>query len=322
MMDETLLTEALDRIRETTIRTPVVPSPFLSEDVDADVYLKLENLQSTGSFKIRGATNFIAQLSGPAAAAGVVTASSGNHAQGVALAADTFGIDAKIVMPQSTPTTKVAATRSYGGTVVLDGEDYADATECARQIERSEDRTYVPTFDDWQVIAGQGTIGLEVLESVPACDLIVVPVGGGGLISGIAAAVEHRSPDTRIVGVQATGASTVARSLEKGRVHTLSNVDTVADGIAINNLGEKPFEVIRSHVDDVVTVSDGSIEDALYALLVRGKLLVEGAGAAPVAALCDGPIEPGTDDDVVAILSGGNIDSAVVAEVLGTRTPG
>jgi len=319
MTDEAMIADAVERIGRTAIRTPTVRSPYLSRELETNVHVKLENLQSTGSFKIRGATNFIARLSPEQAKAGVVTASSGNHAQGVASAAETFDIDATIVMPMTTPDTKVEATRSYGATVVLTGEDYGDATERAREIERTEDRTYVSTFDDWDVIAGQATLGLEVLEAVPDCDLIVVPIGGGGLISGVAAAVEHRSPATRVVGVQATGASTVAKSLEKGSIQTLSSVDTVADGIAINNLGQKPFEVIRDYVDDVVTVTDEAIEDALYDLLVHDKVLTEGAGAAPLAALRDGRIDFGSDQVVVPVLSGGNVDDALVVEIIRER---
>lgn len=319
MIEESDIAEAMARIQETTTRTPVVRSQFLSEELGAGVYAKLENLQHTGSFKIRGATNFLAQLPPEKVNAGVVTASSGNHAQGVAMAATTYGIDAKIVMPETTPRTKVEATRSYGGTVVLDGDDYGDATARAREIERVEGRTYVATFDEWSVIAGQATIGAEILEEIPDCDTIIVPVGGGGLISGIALAVEHRSPSTRVVGVQANGASTVAQSLDKGSVQTLADVDTVADGIAINHLGEKPFEVIQEHVDLVVTVTDDAIKDAIYDLLIQGKLLVEGAGAASVAALRNPSLDLGTDDVVVPILSGGNIDPSLVVDVLGTR---
>lgn len=319
MADEAVITDAMKRIRRTAIRTPTVPSRMLTRELDTEVHVKLETLQSTGSFKIRGATNFIAQLSDAEAETGVVTASSGNHAQGVALAAETFDIDAKIVMPTTTPSTKVDATRSFGATVVLTGEDYGDATQRAHEIERTENRTYVSTFDDWAVIAGQATLGMEVIEAVPVCDMIVVPIGGGGLVSGVAAAVEHWSPSTRVVGVQATGASTVAKSLEKDSIQTLSSVDTVADGIAINNLGEKPFEVIREHVDDVVTVSDEAIEDALYDLLVGNKVLTEGAGAAPLAALRSGGIEAGPDQVVVPVLSGGNVDDELIAELIRER---
>lgn len=319
MINETDIADAMSRIRKTSLRTPVVRSGFLSDELGIEVYPKLENLQQTGSFKIRGATNFIAQLSAGQADAGVVTASSGNHAQGVAKAAMTYGIDATIVMPETTPRTKVEATRSYGATVVIDGEDYGDATTRAHEIERADGRTYVSTFDEWNVIAGQATLGAEILEEVPDCGTIVVPVGGGGLISGIALAVEHRSPDTRVVGVQANGASTVAQSLDKGSIQTLADVDTVADGIAINHLGEKPFEVIQEHVDLVLTVTDDAIKDALYDLLIQGKVLVEGAGAASVAALRDPALDLDTDDVVVPVLSGGNIDPSLVLNILETR---
>lgn len=315
-LDRTAIEAAAERIRATVIATPSVYSRPFSNGLGAETHLKLENLQHTGSFKIRGATNFIAQLDEDDASSGVVTASSGNHAQAVALAAANHDIDAKVVMPESTPRTKVEATRRYGGTVVMAGEDYGDATVRARDIEHDDGRVYVPTFDDWDVIAGQGTIGLEVLEAVPDCSLVVVPVGGGGLVSGITAAVKQRSPHTRVVGVQANGASTVARSLEKGSVHELSSVDTVADGIAINSLGTKPFEVIERAVDDVVTVSDAQIRTHVAEVLERGKVLVEGAGATPLAALAAGEIEYDADDVVVPVLSGGNIDMTLAMDIV------
>ena len=316
LLEKAAIAAAAERIRATAIRTPTVHSREFSSRLGVPTHLKLECLQHTGSFKIRGATNFISQLDEQEMTAGVVTASSGNHAQGVALAAEAYGIDAKIVMPESTPKTKVEATRNYGGDVVMSGEDYGDATVRAREIEDEEDRVYVSTFDDWDVIAGQGTIGLEILDAVPDCSLVVVPIGGGGLISGITAAIKQQSPETRVVGVQADGASTVAKSLQKGDIHRLSSVNTVADGIAINSLGRKPFDVIRHAVDDVVTVSDDQIRDEVAELLDQGKVLVEGAGATPLAALAAGDIEYGEDDVVVPVLSGGNVDMSVVGNIV------
>lgn len=318
-LEDAAIEAAVERIQTTAIRTPTVHSREFSTELGVPTHLKLECLQHTGSFKIRGATNFISQLDEEQASAGVVTASSGNHAQGVALAASAHDIDAKIVMPETTPSTKVEATRRYGGEVVMSGEDYGDATVRAREIEAEEGRIYVSTFDDWDVIAGQGTIGLEVLEAVPDCSLVVVPVGGGGLISGITAVIKQRSPETRVVGVQAEGASTVAKSLQKGDIHRLSSVDTVADGIAINSLGRKPFEVIEHAVDGVVTVTDDQIRSGLAELLHRGKVLVEGAGATPLAALATGEIEYDADDVVVPVLSGGNIDMSMVADFASTH---
>jgi len=274
----------------------------------AEVHCKLENSQRTGSFKIRGAMNRIATLSEAEAENGVVTASAGNHAQGVALAATGAGIDSKIVMPKDAPIAKLEATEGYGGEVVLFGADYNDAQSRAHEIEATEDRTYVHAFDDEMVMAGQGTIGLEIAEQRPDVDTVVVPIGGGGLISGVATALKGTLDDVRVVGVQAEGASSVARSLEKGTLHELESVDTIADGIATRTVGQKPWEIIQERVDEVVEVSDNEIALALTYLLERSKTMVEGAGAVPVAAVLAERFDYAEDEVIVPALCGGNID--------------
>jgi len=316
MIEQADVLAAHDRVAETARHTPLDYSYTFSEMTGADVHLKLETFQRTGSFKIRGATNKIATLSEAEQAAGVVTASAGNHAQGVALAATRIGVDSTIVMPEDAPVSKVQATRSYGGRVVLHGADYDEAAERAHEIERQEGRTYVHAFDDPAVMAGQGTIGLEILEDLPGVDTVVVPIGGGGLISGIATAVKAADEDIRVVGVQAEGASSVADSLTKGRVVERDSVETIADGIATRKVGEQTFAVIRERVDDVVTVTDDETAVALTTLLERGKTLVEGAGAVALAALLEGTFDYDEGETVVPCLCGGNIDLNLLTTVI------
>ncbi|PSQ47012.1 threonine ammonia-lyase [Halobacteriales archaeon SW_6_65_15] len=313
------LSDVLDarvRVEETARRTPLDYSHTFSDMTGAEVHLKLETFQRTGSFKIRGATNRIKTLSDEEKSAGVVTASAGNHAQGVALAATKSGVDSTIVMPENAPISKIKATRDYGATVVLHGDDYDEAAEKAHEIEREEGRTYVHAFDDDMVMAGQGTIGLEILEDLPEFDTVVVPIGGGGLIAGVATAVKEQQPDTRVIGVQAEGASSAAQSLQKGELYTLDAVDTIADGIATRSVGKKTFEVIEERVDEVVTVSDSEIAVAVTHLLERAKTLVEGAGAVPLAAMLSGAVEYDEDEVVVPIMSGGNIDLNTLTTVV------
>jgi len=307
---------ARDRIYSVARRTPLQYSHTFSEMIGADVYLKLESLQRTGAFKIRGAMNRIETLSPDQRDAGVVTASAGNHAQGVALAATRSGVDSKIVMPEHAPISKVKATERYGADVVLHGADYNEAAERAHEIERREGRTYVEAFDDELVMAGQGTIGLEILDDCPMADVVVVPIGGGGLISGIATAIKARRPDARVVGVQAAGASSAAASLQKGSRVELDSVDTIADGIATRTIGEETFPVIEERVDEVVTVTDEEIAVAVTYLVERTKLLTEGAGAVPLAALLGDQIDVAPDETVVPVLSGGNIDLNTLTTVL------
>jgi len=307
---------ARNRVTETARHTPLEYSHTFSSMTGATVHLKLETFQRTGAFKIRGATNRIATLSEGQKAAGVVTASAGNHAQGVALAASRMGVDSTIVMPEHAPVSKVEATESYGGDVILDGEDYDAAAERAHEIEREEGRTYVHAFDDEMVMAGQGTIGLEIYEDLPDVETVVVPIGGGGLISGIATALKGKDEDIRVIGVQAEGAASAPASLEAGEIVERDSVETIADGIATRKIGDKTFEVIRERVDEVVTVTDSEIAVALTTLLERSKTLVEGAGAVPLAALLAERFDYEDDEVIVPALCGGNIDLNVLTTVI------
>ncbi len=316
MLELSDILEARERVRKTSRHTPLEHSHTYSSMTGADVRLKLENFQRTGAFKIRGATNRIATLSEAQREAGVVTASAGNHAQGVALAATRSGVDSKIVMPEHAPISKVKATKSYGAEVVLAGRDYDAAAERAHEIEREEGRTYVHAFDDEYVMAGQGTIGLEIVEDCPDVETVVVPIGGGGLISGIATAIKAQKPDTRVIGVQAEGASSAATSLEKGERISLDEVDTIADGIATRSVGEETFPYIREYVDEVVTVSDPEIAVALVYLLERSKTLVEGAGAVALAAVLFEKFDYAADEVIVPALCGGNIDLNTLTNVI------
>jgi len=316
MLSLAAIRAARDRIADVARVTPVRYSHTFSEQTGGSVHLKLENVQRTGAFKIRGALNRIATLSDAEQAAGVVTASAGNHAQGVALAATRAGVDATIVMPEHAPISKVKATRGYGARVVLDGVDYEEAQARAHEIEREAGRTYVHAFDDEMVMAGQGTIGLEILEQQPDVETVVVPIGGGGLISGIATAITSQQPDVRVIGVQAEGASSVIDSLEAGEIRSRDSVDTVADGIATRSVGEQPFEIIQERVDEVVTVSDEEIALALTLLLERSKTVVEGAGAVALSALLEDRFDYEEDEVIVPALCGGNIDMNVLTTVI------
>lgn len=307
---------ARDRIGEAIRHTPLERSNTFSERTGADVHLKLELFQRTGAFKLRGATNRIETLSESERTAGVVTASAGNHAQGVALAASRAGVDSTVVMPEHAPISKVEATKGYGGTVVLHGQDYNEAQARAHAIEREEGRTYLHAFDDPAVMAGQGTVGLEIMDDCPDVDTVVVPIGGGGLIAGVATAIQGIDPDVRVVGVQAAGAASAAESFETGEIVELDTVDTIADGIATRRVGEKPFEIIRERVDSVVTVSDSEIARAISLLVERSKVVVEGAGGTALAAVLADAVEYESGETIVSLLSGGNIDPNVLTTVL------
>jgi threonine dehydratase len=316
MLDIEAVRAARDRIGDLARHTPLDQSLTFSEATGADVHLKLEVFQRTGAFKIRGAANRIRTLSDAERAAGVVTASAGNHAQGVALAATQSGVESTVVMPEFAPISKVQATEGYGAEVVLHGVDYEEASGLAHDIAAEEGRTYVHAFDDEMVMAGQGTIGLEIVADLPSVDTVVVPVGGGGLISGIATAVKAHDPDVRVVGVQAEGASSVADSLAKGHRVAREAVDTIADGIATRSVGERTFPVIQERVDEVVTVSDSEIAVAMMRLLERGKTLAEGAGAVPLAAVLEERFDYDPGEVVVPVISGGNVDLNLLTTVL------
>jgi threonine dehydratase len=304
---------------ETVVkRTPVERSTSLDELTGGEVHLKMEHLQWTGSFKTRGAYNKIRQLKADdeIAVERVVAASAGNHAQGVALAATKLGVDSTIVMPKTAPQTKVDATRDYGATVELVGQDFREAMSYAQGlVEDDETVQFVHAYDDPAIVAGQGTLGIEMYEDLPSVDTVIVPIGGGGLISGIATAFAELSPETRIVGVQASGAATVPRSLDKGVPQTLDSVDTIADGIATGGISELTLSLIQHHVDEVVTVTDGEIARAVLLLLERAKQVVEGAGAASVAALLSDGLDV-EDETVMPLLCGGNLDMTMLQTVL------
>ena len=309
------LERARTRLRGIARRTPLIRSYALSRRLAADIFLKPEMLQRTGSFKLRGAFNKIASLSPAGRERGVIAASAGNHAQGVAVAAALAGIPAVVVMPEHAPRAKVAAARDYGAEVILHGAHYREAHARADELRRERDLTMIPGFDDADIVAGQGTIGLEIVADLPDPDLVVVPVGGGGLLAGITVALRARCPAVRIVGVQAERVAAVAESLRAGQLVPVPSGETIADGIAVERPGEIPFEIIRGQVDDVVTVTEEEIGRAIGLLLERTKLLAEGAGATPLAALLSGKVAA-PRQKVVLVLSGGNIDRDLLARVL------
>jgi len=316
MLDYEDVLAAREHVEQVAVRTPLNYSHSFSELTGAEINLKLENTQRTGAFKIRGAMNRIAALSEAERERGVVTASAGNHAQGVALAATRAGVDSTIVMPKYAPVSKVEATKRYGGDVVLHGIDYDEAQAHAHEIEREEDKVYVHAFEDERVMAGQGTIGLEIAEQCPEVDTVVVPIGGGGLISGVATALKGALDDVRVVGVQAAGADSAARSMRAGHRVELGGVDTVADGIAVREVGEHTFPYIRERVDEVVTVDDEAIAEALTLLLERSKTVVEGAGAVALAAVLEDAFDYDDGEVIVPALCGGNIDMNTLITVI------
>jgi threonine dehydratase len=303
------------RLRAVAHRTPLHYSRTFSALCGCQVYLKAENEQRTGSFKIRGAYNKLAQLPPEQLARGVIAASAGNHAQGLALAAQLLGAPAMVVMPESASLSKVTATRSYGAEVVLSGPTYDAAHDRATALAAARGLTEVPAFDDHQVIAGQGTLGLEILEDLPEVDAIVVPVGGGGLISGIALAVKAMRPTVRLYGVQAAGAPSFAAALLAGRPVSVEIGATLADGIAVKRPGALTLPIVRRLVETIAVAGEEHIAQAIALLLERAKLVVEGAGAVGLAALLSGAIKlPG--QRVCVVLSGGNIDLNLLAKVI------
>jgi threonine dehydratase len=296
-------------------RTPVVPFSTLARIAGAShVWLKCENLQKAGSFKVRGASNRIAALSTDERQCGVVTASAGNHAQGVAVAASAYNVRATVVMPASTPLAKVEATRGYGADVVLHGDAYPEALLESQRLASEHGLIEVHAFDDPRVVAGQGTVGLEIAEDSPDTDVVVVPVGGGGLISGIAVALKTLMPAVRIIGVQAEAASVVQRSFEQRTIVSAMPGPTIADGVRSGGPGDVTLPLLLKYVDDIVLVSEDQIAEAMVLLLERAKLVVEGAGALGVAALMHGRIDVG-DKRVGLVLSGGNVDLQRLARI-------
>jgi len=296
--------------------TPLFGSGTFSEMAGCAVYLKAENLQVTGSFKIRGALNKMAALTPEEGARGVVAASMGNHAQGVAYAATHFGIRSTIVMPVVASLSKYRATRQYGAEVILHGESLDESMVEAERILRDTGAIFVHPYDDWDIIAGQGTLALEILAELPDADALVVPLGGGGLMAGMAIAARALRPDIRLIGVQATGCASFPGALAAGRPVRLAAASTIADGIRVRQPGYKTFEVVRELVDDVVTVDDEAISLAIVQLLERRKLVVEGAGATGLAALISGAHGLPREAKAVAILCGGNIDVTLIGRII------
>lgn len=295
-------------------RTPTVYSYTYSESSGADVWLKLENLQRTGSYKVRGALHKLLSLAPDERARGLVAASAGNHAQGVALAAKLLGVPATIVMPLSTAIVKVQRTEDYGARVVLHGVNYDEAQARARELEAEGGLTLVHPFDDPDVIVGQGTVGLEILAEVSELDTIVVPIGGGGLISGIALAVKALAPRIRIVGVQAEGADPMVRSFRAGERVTVPHPSTVAEGIRVGGTGRHTFELVRALVDDCVTVTDDEIVETVVQTMDKSRVVAEAAGVAAVAALASGRVKEA--GRACAVVSGGNIDLNLLARII------
>lgn len=300
-------------------RTPLTLSKTLSEMTGSTVYLKLENLQKTGAFKVRGAWNRIAHLSEAERRRGVITASAGNHAQGVAMAAAQAGIASTIVMPIGAQEAKIAATRSYGSSVVLHGQNYDEAYEHAVQLADKSGAVFVHAFNDPYIIAGQGTIGIEIMDDLPGVDAIIVPVGGGGLISGIGLAVKSVRPEISIIGVQPEKADSGFRSWQAGSMQAIEQPKSIADGLCVKKPGALPLGWMKQVVDDFVTVSEQQIRDAMFLLLERNKVLVEGAGAAAVAAMLTGSLNL-RGKRVALVVSGGNVDFAKLADLYSTRT--
>ena len=316
MLDLKEIEKAYERVKGVVHRTPFSKAPILSHMSGYEVYLKKENLQRTGAFKLRGAFNRIASLIEVGEKGGVVAASAGNHAQGVAFSAHHFGIEATIVMPESTPLTKVQGVKEFGASVILQGTNYDEAYAYATQYAQEQKLNFVHPFTDEEVIAGQGTIALEMLEDIDMLDAIVVPVGGGGLISGIAVAAKALNPDIKIIGISAEGAPAMKNSYDQKTPIDSTHVRTIADGIAVRDTSPITLAYILEYVDSFQTVCEDEIAAAILFLLERQKVLVEGAGAVGVAALMHGKLDLPANAKVGIVLSGGNIDVTMLSLII------
>ena len=315
MISLSTIESAWELIRPHVIRTPLVHSPTLSAMAGAEVFLKLEVMQKGGSFKVRGALAHVLSHRGRIGSAGVVAASAGNHAQGVALAARLAGVPATVVMPVWASISKQAATRAYGAEVILHGTTLEESLDRAREL-AAQGGMLVHAYDDPLVIAGQGTMGLEIREDLPSVDQVIVPVGGGGLIAGIATALREKNPGVRVTGVQAAACPSAVEALRAGKPVTVESRPTLADGIRVRRVGDLPFPVIRDLVDRVVLVDEDAIADAMLLLLERKKVLAEGAGAAPLAAVLSGSAGVTPGSRVVLVVSGGNLDIPLLERVI------
>ena len=315
MLDLEMIRETAALLRGRCRRTELSPSHFFSAQVGFPLYFKCENLQRTGSFKIRGALSFVLRQSKEKLSRGVIAASAGNHAQGVAYAAAERGIPSLIVMPETTPLAKLQATRNYGAEVILHGASFDDALLRAREMAAERQIPLIPAFDDLSVMAGQGTAGLEIMEDLPDADTLVVPIGGGGLISGIATAAKGLNPAIRIIGVEAAAVPAACLSRRKGELTAVPAAHSLADGIAIKRIGELTFPIIERLVDEIVTVEEEEIAQAIVGLMEKSKFVVEGAGAVTLAAVLNGPKFP-LRGKTICVLSGGNIDVQTMARVV------
>ncbi|MGP1480017.1 MAG: threonine ammonia-lyase [Capnocytophaga sp.] len=306
-------TAARENLQKVLLPTHLIYSPIFSEESGNKIFIKPENLQKTGAFKIRGAYNKIRKLSEEEKRRGVIASSAGNHAQGVAYAARELGIKAVIVMPKTTPLIKVEFTKKYGAEVILYGDVYDDAYQKAKELEAQEGYVFVHPFNDADVLEGQGTIALEILEELPQTEVIVVPIGGGGLISGIACAAKQLKPDIKIIGVEPSGAASATEALKKNKIITLPEANTIADGTAVKRIGELNFQYIKEYVDEVVTVDDYELTEAFLLLVEKHKIIAENSGILPMAAL-----KKLTDrgKHIVPVVSGGNIDVLMISSMI------
>lgn len=309
------ITKAASLIKDIIVRTPLVHSPSLSRMFGGDIFLKLENLQKTGSFKIRGAAGMILSDIGRLGPSGVVAASAGNHAQGVALAAKKAGVPAVIVMPEWASITKQEATRAYGGEVIISGRSLVESLEKAKELAR-DGRTFIHPYDDLRIIAGQGTVAIEIFGDLSDADMIIVPVGGGGLISGIASAAKVIRPETKIIGVQSVACPSAHASLKKRLAVRVDSTLSIADGINVTKPGKFNFRIMQECVDDIRLVKEEDIAAAVLMLLERNKILAEGAGAVPLAALMSGAVRVKKGSKTVLVISGGNLDSPLLGRIV------
>jgi threonine dehydratase len=307
--------KAQEVLKSVIKETSLLECKELSNMTGGNVYLKAENLQLTGSFKIRGAYNKITNLSDKEKAAGVIASSAGNHAQGVALSATKLGIKSTIVMPEIAPLAKVAATKNFGAEVVLHGSVYDDAYGKACEIQKETGATFLHPFDDKHVIAGQGTIGLEILEQLKDVDVVLVPIGGGGILAGISTAIKSIKPDVTVIGVEAAHAPCMKSAIEKNEVYTIDTKPTIADGIAVRRAGDLTYKIIKENVDEFVTVTEEEISKAILLLLEKGKIVAEGAGAVSVAALMNSKLNL-QGKNIVSVISGGNLDVNLMERIL------
>lgn len=315
MINSNDVKRAYENINKSIYKTPLIHSPILSYLTGANVQLKLENLQKTGSFKARGAINKILQLTDEEKRRGVIASSAGNHAQGVALGAKDANIKATIVMPKFAPISKIEATKSYGAEVVLQGDTFNDAFLHALEIQKQNDYVFLHAFDDDEIIAGQGTVGLEIYEEYKDVEVLLCPVGGGGLLAGIAVYLKEQNPNIKIIGVQTENIPSMKKALENNGPVLVTGPSSIADGIAVGKVGQIPYEIFKKYVDDVITVSEDEISQAILFLMEKNKLVVEGAGASALASVLANKVDI-KGKNVAVVISGGNIDITNIEKIV------